>query len=151
MWRVPDINDLLNSISQREIDAFNNAAASSSDANTSDPTVRQIRSAVAFVRGYIASSPKGVLLDKDQTTLPDGLIPPAMDYCAYQILKRLPGDISQSRTDARKEAIDLFKLIPLGDYIPESHSSTAASGSKSAVTVALSSRLRAKADALDRT
>jgi hypothetical protein len=141
MWRAPDIVDLRESLSQKEIDLYNNASASVDNANIVDPTVRMIRSTVSYVRGYIQSSPKGVALDTNGTTLPEGLIPPAMDYCAVQMLKRIPGEIAKSRTDAKDAAVKLFESIARGDYTPESYGS-ATTGSQCAVQLAASSRRR---------
>jgi hypothetical protein len=150
MWRAPDINDLRESLSQTEIDKYNNASASVDNANMTDPTVRMIRAAVSYVRGYIQSSPKGIALDTDGTTLPESLIPSAMDYCAVKMLKRIPGEISKPRTDASDAAVELFKSIARGEYTPESYGATASSN-QCAVQLAKSSRRRVTSDKLENT
>jgi len=150
MWRAPDIEDLRVSLSQKEIDLYNNASASVGDENLVDPTVRSIRAAVSYVRGFIQSSPKGVAMDPDGTTLPESLIPPAMDYCAIAMLKRIPGDISKPRIDAKDSAIELFRSIAMGDYTPESFGATS-TPSKCAVQLAKSSRRRVTSDKLENT
>jgi hypothetical protein len=109
-----------------------------------------IRATVSYVRGYIQSSPKGVALDPDETTLPPALISSAMAYCAVEMLKRLPGEISKPRTDARTEAIELFKSIARGEFVPESYGATA-TASRCAVELARSSRRRVTTEKLEHT
>jgi len=112
-WRPPTEADLLSgSISGAELSAYRAAALGESQA---DPVTAQLSTVTNFVRGYISANAENSL--GNDGTLPEAVIPAAMDYIAVDIIKRLPGrKIDEARATARKEAIDLFNRIAAGTY-----------------------------------
>ena len=114
-WRKVDESDLAATISQQEIDAYRQ----SSSLDGSDPVERLLARTVALVRGYVATNGKVARMGPSGT-LPESLVSPAMDYAAYDILKRVPVPVKEDRRRAREQAEALFKEIAAGKYTPES-------------------------------
>lgn len=114
-WRAPTENDLKGSISATEIAAYRVAAA---DDEQTDPVTKKLDAVVTLVRGYIAAHAANTL--GAEGTLPDGLIGPAMDYVAVDVIKRLPGrNVGEERSGARKAAIRLFETVAAGKFAIE--------------------------------
>ena len=67
-------------------------------------------------------------MDPTTGSIPEGLISPAMDYAAYDVLKRMPMEIGKDRSDARRAAVTLFDAIASKKYQPESFGGEADSG-----------------------
>jgi hypothetical protein len=112
-WRTPTTDDLLEVLSGSELEAYRAAALADGQ---SDPAEARIASVTALVRGYIAVvSSLGAA-----GTLPEALIPPAMDYLAVDVLRRLPGvAVDESRSQARKDAIAIFQSVARGEFAIE--------------------------------
>lgn len=121
MWRKVNESDLNASLSQDEIDAFRQSADFATD-----PVESQIRQVVAYVRGIIRSGGK-CRPAADETTLPESLISPAMDYLRYQLLTRMNLVVNDSRTKAYDAAQTLFNDVRAGRFIPESEEEAATS------------------------
>lgn len=122
MWRIPTEADLVATLSAKEIEAFKR----SSDFGGADPVGSLITRTAEFVRGFLRTG--GVTMDPTTASIPEGLISPAMDYAAYDVLKRLPMEIGKDRADARRSALDLFKSISTRDYQPEAFGESDDSG-----------------------
>lgn len=120
MWRKVNESDLNAALSQNEIDAFRKSADFEHD-----PVESQIRQVCAHVRGIIRSGGK-CRLAADESSLPESLISPAMDYLRYQILTRMNLNINESRTKAYESAKETFDKVHSGHYIPESDGEEAA-------------------------
>jgi hypothetical protein len=60
--------------------------------------------------------------------LPEGLISPAMDYAAFDVLKRLPVEVGAARVKAREEALLLFEDVAQDKVTPESFGEDEADG-----------------------
>jgi len=148
MWRTPTKDDLIDSVSEKEIGSYDNAASPSLSARPRHESV--IARTVAFVRGYIASSPKRITLSTDKSMLPDSLIAPAMDYAAISIIKRSDTETAQLRQTAADNALKLFQSIAEGKFTPESYDGAAVSG-QGAVELAASSRRRVTSASLEGT
>lgn len=114
-WRTADENDLAATLSQNEVDAYRRSAS----LDGSDPVARLLSRTAALVRGYIATNGKVARMGPSGT-LPESLISPAMDYAAYDVLKRLPVPVNEDRRRARERAEDLFRDVAQGKYTPES-------------------------------
>ena len=114
-WRKVDESDLVATISRQEVDAYRR----SSSVDGSDPVERLLRRTVALARGYVATNGKVARMGPPGT-LPESLVSPAMDYAAYDILKRLPVAVNEDRRRARERAEGLFSDIAAGKYTPES-------------------------------
>lgn len=114
-WRIPTEADLTATLSAREIEAFKR----SSDFGGDDPVTTLITRTAEFIRGFLRTG--GINMDPTPATIPEGLISPAMDYAAYDVLKRMPLEIGRDRTDARRAAKDLFDAIAARKYQPEGY------------------------------
>jgi len=113
-WRKVTEDDLVAALSQDEVDAYRASFP------TCDPIDKQIRGAVAYVRGVIRSAPTKVQMNPDETTLPESLILPAMDHLRFSVLMILNISVNESRTKAYENADQLFRDIREGKFIPES-------------------------------
>lgn len=122
MWRIPTEADLIATISVSEIELFRQSIP----IGDADPVLSLIIRTAEFVRGFLRTG--GVTMDPTTASIPEGLISPAMDYAAYDVLKRLPLEIGKDRSDARRSALDLFKSISTRDYQPEAFGESDDSG-----------------------
>ncbi len=118
MWRKVNESHLNAALSDKEIEAFRKSADFEHD-----PVESQIRQVVAYVRGIIRSGGK-CRLAADESTLPESLISPAMDYLRYQLLTRMNLVVNESRTKAYEAAQELFNDVRSGRFIPESDAET---------------------------
>ena len=103
-WIKPTREDLTATISSEEIDAF------SASADFSDVVDANLRRTVQLVRGYVRAG--GVKLPADES---------AMDYAAYDLLKRFSVEISEPRRRAREDALSIFKEVGAGRMAVEPH------------------------------
>ena len=71
------------------------------------------------MRAYIATNGK-VRRIGPSGTLPESLVSPAMDYAAYDVLKRINVPVSEDRRRARERAENLFERVATGKFTPES-------------------------------
>ena len=115
MWTIPQETELVATLSAAEIQAFR-ASADFSD----DVVVSILSRTVALVRDYLRSN-GGVKLSPDESALPAGCIAHAMDYAAYDLLKRFNLPVSDPRQRARDEAVAYFGAIAEGKLTPESY------------------------------
>lgn len=115
MWRRPDNDDLVATLSQKEIDAFRASAGFAAD-----PIERLLTRTAAMVRGYIRSGGK-CALSPNEGEIPESTISKAMDYAAFDVLKRLNLKPNEARTQARTAAEEFFRRIEDGKIIPESY------------------------------
>lgn len=126
MWRSLAESDLIATLSAKEVAAFRaSAAASGGDV---DPVADLLSRTVQMVRAYIRAGGR-VALSPDGTTMPEGLISPACDYAAYDVLKRLPVAVGEDRRRARDQAIALFGAVANGTVVPESDTGEGTNGS----------------------
>lgn len=122
-WRAPTTADLIATLSKAEVTAFDQSAATGS---TTAPSADLVARTASFVRGFIRRNhhvrlgPAG--------TLPEGLISPAMDYAAFDALKRLPVEVGAARVKAREEALLLFEDVAQDKVTPESFGEDEADG-----------------------
>jgi len=117
MWRKVHESDLVSRLSLTEVDAFRQ-----NDDGEHDVIAQQIAYEVAYVRGIIRSSPRGVRMSADETLLPESLVGPAMDHLRFNLLTRLELDVNESRTKAYEQANVLFEQVSKGEFVPESDS-----------------------------
>lgn len=117
-WRKPETRDLTAKLNQRELDAFRQHP----DFKTmADPAADILEQTAEMVRGYCRTN-KQVRMSPELGSIPEGLISPAMDYAAYDILKRINVAVNDARKAAWEKAIELFEKVASGQYIPESWS-----------------------------
>lgn len=144
-WRIPTTEDLTSVLSLTEIETYSRGAASLD----ADPVPRILANTADLVRSYCRSH-GNVALSPVAGTIPEGLIGPAMDYAAYNLLKRFPLKITETRTSARDAAIRIFQDVAEGKLTPESYGAAADTPSgQVAVEVAVSSRRRVTSEKLE--
>lgn len=144
-WRTVDEADLAASLSQREIDVFRRDGS----VDGSDPVARLLTRTVALVRTYVATNGK-VRRMGPSGTLPESLVSPAIDYAAYDVLKRVNVPVSEDRRRARERAEDLFERVAEGKFTPESDGADdTASTDGPAIEVVSTVRTRVSADKLE--
>jgi len=129
MWRRLTENDLVATLSRREIDSYRNDFEI-------DPVPVLLADTAAWARGYIRSN-GNVRMDPDELSLPASCISPAMDYAAVKILKRINLEPADIRKQARLDAIEYFGNIAEGRVNPESFSAdeTEPTGGSCAVVI----------------
>ena len=115
-WRAPTTADLVATLSKAEVDAFDQSAATGA---TTTPSADLVARTAAFVRGFVRRNHRVRL--GPAGTIPEGLISPAMDYAAFDVLKRLPVEVGAARVKAREEALLLFEDIASNKVTPESY------------------------------
>lgn len=115
-WRAPTRDDLIATLSREEVEAFDQSAATGS---TTAPSADLVARTASFVRGFVRRNHRVRL--GPAGTLPEGLISPAMDYAAFDVLKRLPVEVGAARVKAREEALLLFEDVAANKVTPESY------------------------------
>ncbi len=115
-WRTPTLQDIAATLSQKELEAYRTSPDFASGA---DPVEDLLKRTAAMVRGYVRKN-KQVRMSAASYDIPESLISPAMDYAAFDVLKRMPVEIKEPRKDARQQALDLFKAVANGEVTPES-------------------------------
>ena len=113
-WRKPTLADIAATLSQRELDAYRQ----SSDFGGADPVESLLSRTAEMVRSYCRANGEAAV-SPVAGEIPESLVSPAMDYAAYDILKRLPINIGEDRRKARDQAIDIFKAVASNDISPE--------------------------------
>ena len=114
-WRVPDIDDIYATLTKDEVEIYRTSANW-----TEDPIKRLLTRSVGVARGYLKANGR-VKMSPDAEALPESCISPAMDYLAFDILKRLGVKISDDRRDARRQAIAFFEKIASGEMSVEDY------------------------------
>jgi len=136
MWRKPTEDDIVATISQDELDAYK-----TSSNWATDPVATLCDRAASYVRGYLATN-GNIRLSPNEHEIPEACISPAMDYLAFDILKRLGVGISDERKEARRDAIAYFDKIATGKLSVESYGATDAKQTGGpAVQIVTASRL----------
>jgi phage gp36-like protein len=120
-WRTLTESDLNATLSAQEVEAFRRSADWASD-----PVEALLTRTAEYVRGYLRQS--GVAMSPTAATIPEGLVSPACDYAAYDVLKRMPRDVARDRADARRAAVELFEAVAKGNYKVEPYGSDDDSG-----------------------
>jgi hypothetical protein len=115
MWVEVTESDLAATIAQREIDAYRRSGSH----DGFDCVADLLKRTVAFVRGWISCN--GDVRLGPSGTIPEGLVSPAMDYAAADLLKRIDRPLNDDRRKARERAETLFEKIAQGAYKPESY------------------------------
>ena len=119
-WRKPDNEDLTATLSQVEVDEFNNSPDFRSQNNASE---RVIADTAELVRGYIRKlENKGAIkMHPEDGYIPSGLMNPAMDIAAFKMLKRFNLEPTEARKRAYEEAMQTLRDVGNERMIPESY------------------------------
>lgn len=119
-WRKPDNEDLTATLSQVEVDEFNNSPDFRSQENASE---RVIADTAEMVRGYIRKlENKGAIkMHPEDGYIPSGLMNTAMDIAAFKMLKRFNLEPTEARKKAYEEAMQTLRDVGNELMIPESY------------------------------
>ena len=115
-WRKPVLRDIAAKLNQKELDEFRASPDFVSDA---DPVGDILELTAESVRGFCRSN-KQLKMCPTAATIPEGLMTFAMDYAAFDILKRINIVPNEARKAAWEKAVDLFEKVASGTFIPES-------------------------------
>lgn len=107
-WRAPTRSDLEGSMSALEIDGM----ATKALGEDQDAIAQALRRAVVRVRAYCRAA--GITMGADGT-IPDELVPDAMDMAAFDVLKRLNLEVKQDRRDSNAAAIKRLEAVASKD------------------------------------
>lgn len=118
MWRALTEADLVATLSAKEVAAFRESAGAASS-GALDPVADLLARTAQMVRSYIRAGGR-ITLSPEGGRVPEGLISPACDYAAFDVLKRMPVAIGEDRRRAREQAIAIFEQVASGRVIPES-------------------------------
>lgn len=116
-WRTPTIRDIAATLSQKELDTYRQSPEFQTG---TDPVADLLRRTAAFVRNKIRRNGQ-VKMSPAADEIPESLISPAMDYAAYDILKRQPVKLTEERQKARDQAIAEFDKIARREATPEDY------------------------------
>ena len=105
-WTKPTRDDLTASLSENEIGAY------SGSSDFTDAVEAILSRTVALVRGFVRAG--GTRLSLSADLLPPALMAPAMDYAAFDLLKRFDIPINEDRRKARTDATELFNRVAEG-------------------------------------
>ena len=119
-WRKPDNEDLTATLSQVEVDEFNNSPDFRSQNNASE---RVIADTAELVRGYIRKlENKGAIkMHPEDGYIPSGLMNTAMDIAAFKMLKRFNLEPTEARKRAYEEAMQTIRDVGNELMVPESY------------------------------
>ena len=102
-WIKPTRDDLTATTSADEVAAFGGSA------DFSDAVDAILARTADLVRGYVRAG--GAKVPAVPGTIPPSLLAPAMDYAAFDLLKRFNIPVSEDRRRARADAIDLLEKV----------------------------------------
>lgn len=144
MWREPTEDDIIATISVDELEAYKVSANWEED-----PVKILTRRAAAVMRDALRTN-GNVALSPNERELPESCISAAMDYVAYDVIKRIGGSVTDERKKAREDAVKFIERITRRWYTPESwQSSPVAASAGPAITVVRRSRHRLTPEKLE--
>ena len=118
MWRETTQDDLAVTLSDQEIEAYR-----TSFTGEADPTGLLLNRTAAMFRAAIRTGGRA-RMSRIPYAIPEAVISKAMDYAAFDVLKRLDIAINEDRRRAREEAEDFLKRLEKGDFEVESDGET---------------------------
>ncbi len=126
-WIKPTKDDLTATVSADEVEAFGQSA------DFADAVESILSRTSDLVRGYVRAG--GTKVPATSGTIPPSLLAPAMDYAAFDLLKRFNIPVSEDRRKARTDALALFENVAERKISvePADEAETAASAASSPV------------------
>lgn len=116
-WRKPELRDIAAVLNQRELEQYRQHP---DFATAADPVLDLLEQTAESVRGFCRSN-RQITLCPRAGTIPEGLMSFAMDFAAFNVLKRINVKPNEARTDAWKKALEIFESVARGDFMPESY------------------------------
>ena len=126
-WIKPTKDDLTATVSADEVEAFGQSA------DFADAVEGILSRTSDLVRGYVRAG--GTKVPAEAGTIPPSLLAPAMDYAAYDLLKRFKVATTEERRKARADALAHFEKVAERKISvePADEAETAASAASSPV------------------
>ena len=118
MWRIATSDDLAATLSDQEIEAYR-----TSFTGEAEPIELLLNRTAAMFRAAIRTGGRA-RMSRIPYAIPESVISKAMDYAAFDVLKRLDITINEDRRKAREEAEDLLKRLERGEFEVESDGET---------------------------
>ena len=118
MWRKTTYDDLAATLSDMELQSYR-----TSFAGEGDPIELLLNRTAALFRAAIRTGGLS-RLSRVQYSIPESVISKAMDYAAFDVLKRLDAPINEDRRRARTDAEDLLKRLEDAKFEVESDGET---------------------------
>lgn len=118
-WRKPTRRDIAAKLTQAELDKF---SASPDFLSGADPVADVLELTAETVRGFCRTN-KQLKMCPEAGTVPEGLMTFAMDFAAFDVLKRINHAPNEARTKAWEAAREMFAAVGRGEFIPESYQS----------------------------
>ena len=118
MWRKTTYDDLAATLSDMELQSYR-----TSFAGEGDPIELLLNRTAARFRASIRTGGLS-RLSRVPYAIPESVISPAMDYAAFDVLKRLDVPINEDRRRARTDAEDLLKRLEDAKFEVESDGET---------------------------
>lgn len=115
-WRRPELRDIAAKLNQQELDAFRRSPDFGSAA---DPVADILELTAESVRGFCRTN-KQVRMCPEAATIPEGLMTFAMDFAAYDVLKRISVAPNEARKAAWEKAHEMLQAVAEGRFVPES-------------------------------
>lgn len=109
-WRLTTSDDLAARLSDMEIESFR-----TSYTGEGDPVELLLNDTAALFRDAIRTGGRARMSPK-AAALPESVISKAMDYAAFDVLKRLDVPINEDRRRARQDAEDFMHRLEDGRF-----------------------------------
>lgn len=110
-WIKPTRDDLTATTSAAEVEAF------SGSADFGDAVDAVLSQTSAAVRGFVRAG--GCRVASGEGLIPPSLLPFAMDFAAYRLLKRFDVPVGEDRRKAYDAAMDMFRRVAEGKMAVE--------------------------------
>lgn len=119
-WRKPTRDDLVATLSQVEVDAFEQSKEFQTQANVVE---RIIEDSAELLRGYLRrlENQGGLRIHPEDGYIPNGLMNPTMDIAAFKILKRFNLEVTNARQQAYDEAMKTLRDVAAQRHMAESY------------------------------
>lgn len=115
MWRELTVDDIKGHLDEDEISVFGEGK----DFDNA-PLAQELANTVRTVRGFCESGEKCVMPD-DERLIPDILRTAALDFCVFNLLKRMRMKVHDPRVKAYDHAQALFEKVATGQVKPENY------------------------------
>lgn len=110
-WTRPTRDDLTATLSAAEVTAFSRSAG------FDDAVASILAQTSAAVRGFVRAG--GCRVASGAGLIPPSLVPFAMDFAAFRLLKRFKVPVGDDRRKAYDDALDVFKKVAAGQMAVE--------------------------------
>lgn len=110
-WTNLTRDDLVSAMSADEVEAFGQSA------DFGDAVTAVLAQTASAVRGFVRAG--GRAAPAEFGLVPPSLVPFALDFAAYRLLKRFNVSVGEDRRKAYDAAMDIFKKVAAGQMAVE--------------------------------